>query len=155
MILTKFTVSAAIFSVAVLIAENSENNAPKEQENIINDTKGLSIDLKWNTSKNDATALVEADLDLDVVSVEGEVLSSYNKSEFEHVDLTSLLANGTYVIRVSPFDIQKKSQYTVEITGSTNGKKFSATGVVNDGSQSSIDVMRIVKSGNQFTFTKI
>jgi len=154
MIITKTALSAAIFGIALLV-QTSGNNAPKEPENVIIDTKGLSIDLKWATNNKESTALTDADLDLDLLSSEGEILSSYNKSEFEHIDLTSLVADGTYTIKVSLFEMYKKSKYTLSITGSGCGKNFNATGVLKEGAQPSIDLLKIVKSGDQFTLTSI
>ncbi|HMG89688.1 MAG TPA: hypothetical protein VK589_06500 [Chryseolinea sp.] len=154
MIITKTTLSAAIFGIA-LLGQTSGNKSPKEPANVIIDTKGLSIDLKWATNKNESTALTDADLDLDVLSSEGEILSSYNKSEFEHVNLTSILADGTYTIKVSLFEMYKKSKYTLSVTGAACGKNFNATGVLKEGVQPSIDVIKIVKSGDQFTLTTI
>lgn len=152
MIFIKTSLSAAFFAVAMLV-HTSCDNTPKEPGNIITDAKGLSIDLKWATGKNEPTALTEADLDLDVLDAKGEILSSYNKSEFEHIDLTSLLADGTYIIKVSLFEIYKKSNYTLSITGAASGKIFNATGVLIEGLQSSINVLKIVKSGDKFTLT--
>ena len=154
MIVTKTTLSAAIFGIALLV-QTSDNTPPKEPANVITDNKGLSIDLKWATNKNEPTALTDADLDLDVLSSDGEILSSYNKSEFEHIDLTSLLADGTYTIKVSLFEMYKKSKYTLSIRGAACGKNFNATGVLTEGVQPSINVLRIVKSGDQFTLTAI
>ena len=154
MIITKTSLSAAIFTIAML-GQTSGNDIPKEPANIITDTKGLSIDLKWATSKNEPTALTDADLDLDIANNEGEILSSYNKSEFEHIDLTSHLADGTYTIKVSMFEIYKKSKYTLSIRGTTSGKNFNASGVLKNGIQPSIEVLKIVKSGNKFTLTTI
>ena len=154
MIITKTSLSAAIFTVAML-GQTSGNDILKQPANIITDTKGLSIDLKWATSKNEPTALTDADLDLDIVNNEGEILSSYNKSEFEHLDLTSRLADGTYTIKVSMFEIYKKSKYTLSIRGTTSGKNFNASGVLKNGIQPSIEVLKIVKSGNKFTLTTI
>ena len=154
MLITKTTLSAAIFTIA-LLAQTSGNEIPKEPENVIRDVKGLSIDLKWNTSKNDPTALVEADLDLDVVTSEGEILSSYNKSDFEHIDLTSILADGTYTIKVSLFEIYKASKFTLSVSGSTTGKSFETSGELIDATQESMNVLKIVKSGNQFILTQI
>jgi hypothetical protein len=153
MLLTKTTLSAAVFGIALLVQPSE--NAPKEPTNVIVDTKGLSIDLKWATNKNKATALTDADLDLDVLSSGGEILSSYNKSEFEHVDLTSLLADGTYTIKVSLFEMNKKSNYTLSVTGATCGKNFNATGDLKEGTQPALDVLKIVKTGDQFTLTAI
>jgi hypothetical protein len=48
--------------------QTTGNNSPKEPANVIIDNKGLSIDLKWATNKNEPTALTDADLDLDVVN---------------------------------------------------------------------------------------
>lgn len=154
MILTKTTLSAAIFGIALLV-QTSVTNSPKEPANVIIDTKGLSIDLKWATNKNEPTALTDADLDLDVLSSDGEILSSYNKSEFEHVDLTSILADGTYTIKVSLFEIYKKSKYTLSVTGTTCGKNFNTTGVLKEEVEPAIEVLKIVKSGDQFTLTTI
>ena len=154
MFITKTTLSAAIFGIALLF-QTPGNNAPQEPANVIIDTKGLSIDLKWATNKNEPTALTDADLDLDVLSSDGEILSSYNKSEFEHVDLTSQLADGTYTIKVSMFEMYKKSKYTLSVTGATCGKNFNATGELKEGIEPSIDVLKIIKSGDQFTLTTI
>ena len=154
MITTKTSLFAAIFAIA-LLAQTSCDHTPKEPRNIITDTKGLAIDLKWATGKNEPTALSEADLDLDVLDAKGEILSSYNKSEFEHVDLTSLLADGTYTIKVSLFEMYEKSNYTLIVTGATCGKNFNASGVLKEGAKPSIDVLRIVKSGDQFLLTNI
>lgn len=154
MLITKTSLSAVIFTVA-MFAQTSGNNHPKEPTNVIKDSKGLSIDLKWTTNSNEATALTQADLDLDILDSEGEILSSYNKSEFEHVDLTSLFDDGTYTVRVSLFEIHKASNYTLSITGSTTGANFKATGALKDDAKPSIDVLKIVKSGNQFTMTTI
>jgi hypothetical protein len=154
MIITKTSLSAAIFTIA-LLGQTSRNIIPKESDNIITDAKGLSIDLKWATSKNEPTALTDVDLDLDVVNNEGEILSSYNKSEFEHINLTSLLADGTYTIKVSLFEIYKKSKYILSITGASSGKNFNASGVLKNGIQPSVEVLKIVKSGNKFTLTTI
>jgi hypothetical protein len=154
MLITKTTLSAAIFGIALLL-QTSRNDAPKEPTNIIIDAKGLSIDLKWATNKNEPTALTDADLDLDVLSSDGEILSSYNKSEFEHVDLTSRLADGTYTIKVSLFEMYEKSKYTLSVTGAASGTNFKATGELKEGIQPSIDVLKIVKSGDQFTLTAI
>lgn len=154
MIISKTTLSAAVFAIA-LLTQTTGNNAPKEPGNIITDTKGLSIDLKWATGKNEPTALAEADLDLDVLDANGEILSSYNKSEFEHIDLTSLLADGTYIIKVSLYELYSKSNYTLSITGATTGKIFNASGILIEGLQSSINVLKIVKSGDSFTLTTI
>ncbi|HEX6889060.1 MAG TPA: hypothetical protein VF141_00150 [Chryseolinea sp.] len=154
MLVTKTTLSAAIFGIALLV-QPADDNAPKEPTNVIVDSKGLSIDLKWATDKNKPTALTDADLDLDVLSSDGEILSSYNKSEFEHVDLTSLLADGTYTIKVSLFEMNKESNYTLSVTGTTCGKNFNATGELTEGIQPSINVLEIVKSGDQFTLTSI
>ena len=154
MIITKTSLSAAIFTIA-LLGQTSRNIIPKESDNIITDAKGLSIDLKWATSKNEPTALTDVDLDLDVVNNEGEILSSYNKSEFEHINLTSLLADGTYTIKVSLFEIYKKSKYILSITGASSGKNFKASGVLKNGIQPSVEVLKIVKSGNKFTLTTI
>jgi len=154
MITTKTSLFAAIFAIA-LLAQTSCDHTPKEPRNIITDTKGLAIDLKWATGKNEPTALSEADLDLDVLDAKGEILSSYNKSEFEHVDLTSLLADGTYTIKVSLYELYKKSNYTLSITGATSGKIFNASGVLIAGFQSSINILKIVKSGDKFTLTAI
>lgn len=144
----------ATFAI-ILLAQTSGNNSPKEPANVIIDNKGLSIDLKWATNKNEPTALTDADLDLDVLDADGEILSSYNKSEFEHVDLTSLLADGTYTIKVSLFEMYEKSKYTLSVKGATCGKNFKATGILQEGVKPSIDVLRIVKSGDQFTLTNI
>jgi len=154
MLVSKTTISAAIFATT-LLSLTSCDNAPKEPRNIIRDTKGLSIDLKWATSKNEPTALAEVDLDLDVVNNKGEILSSYNKSEFEHIDLTSILADGTYTVKVSLFEIYEMSKYTLSIRGATSGKNFNASGVLKDGIQPSIEVLKIVKSGEKFTLTII
>jgi len=154
MIFTKTTLSVAIFAIA-LLAQACGNDSPKEPANVITDNKGLSIDLKWATNKNEPTALTDADLDLDVLNSDGEILSSYNKTEFEHVDLTSLLADGTYTIKVSLFEMYEKSKYTLSVTGATCGKNFNASGVLKEGVKPSIDVLRIVKSGDQFTLTNI
>ena len=154
MFVSKTSISAAIFAIAVL-AQTSCDNTPKEPHNIIRDIKGLRIDLKWATSKNEPTALTEVDLDLDVVNNEGEILSSYNKSEFEHIDLTSILADGTYTVKVSLFELYKKSKYTLSITGATCGKNFNASGVLKNAIQPSFEVLKIVKSGEKFTLTII
>jgi hypothetical protein len=127
MLITKTSLSAVIFTVA-LFAQTSGNNQPKEPGNVITDAKGLSIDLKWTTNANEATALTQADLDLDILNSEGEILSSYNKSEFEHVDLTSLFDDGTYTVRVSLFEIHKASNYTLSITGFNEWNKFQGHG---------------------------
>jgi hypothetical protein len=154
MLVSKISISAAILSIAML-SQTSCDDTPKEPRNIITDTKGLRIDLKWATGKNEPTALTDVDLDLDVVNNKGEILSSYNKSEFEHIDLTSILEDGTYTVKVSLFEIYKKSRYTLSITGATSGKNFNASGVLKDGILSSVDVLRIVKSGEKFTMTII
>jgi len=154
MLVSKISISAAILSIAML-SQTSCDDTPKEPRNIITDTKGLRIDLKWATDKNEPTALTDVDLDLDVVNNKGEILSSYNKSEFEHIDLTSILEDGTYTVTLSLFEIYKKSRYTLSITGATSGKNFNASGVLKDGILPSIDVIRIVKSGEKFTMTII
>jgi hypothetical protein len=154
MLITKTTLSVAIFAIA-LLPQASGSDSPKEPANVIIDNKGLSIDLKWATNKNEPTALTDADLDLDVLNDDGEILSSYNKTEFEHVDLTSLLADGTYTIKVSLFEAYENSNYTLSVTGATSGKNFNATGVIKDGAKPSMDVLRIVKSGDQFLLTNI
>jgi hypothetical protein len=154
MIVTKNTLSVTILAIA-LLAQAPGNNSQKEPANVIIDNKGLSIDLKWATNKNEPTALTDADLDLDVLNADGEILSSYNKTEFEHVDLTSLLADGTYTIKVTLFEMYEKSKYTLSVTGATCGKNFNASGVLKEGAKPSIDVLRIVKSGDQFLLTNI
>jgi hypothetical protein len=154
MLLTKTSLSAAIFSFA-LFAQTPGNNSVNEPENVIVDSRGLSIDLKWTTNKNDASALTDVDLDLDVLVSGVEIRSSYNKSDFEHLDLTSPLADGTYVIQISPFEIYKKGSYTVSITGATSGKNFDASGEIKKGIQNSFNVLKVVKSGDQFIITQI
>ena len=151
------TVKTSLFPIVLFVAIfclSACNSRSKEAANIITDGSGLSIDLKWNT-KTDHIAAAVTDLDLDVLNAEGEVLSSYNSNEFEHVDLTSLFADGTYTIKISLFEIYKKSQYTLSVKGAMTGKTFSISGFFQDEIQPTVAILKITKSGDQFTMASL
>jgi len=149
----KTTLSPVVLFVAIFCLSGC-NNRSKEPANIITDGSGLSIDLKWNTT-TDQVASAVTDLDLDVLNTEGEVLSSYNSNEFEHVDLTNLFADGTYTIKISLFEIYKKSHYTLSVKGVMTGKTFSISGFFQDEIQPAIAILKITKAGDQFTMASL
>lgn len=146
----------ALFVLLAVTVLNACEDDQKEPSNRITDSKGLSIDLAWTTKSNVPAALIEADLDLDVLNGDGEVLSSYNSEEFEHVDLTSLFDDGAYTVKISLYDISKRSDYTLKITGAANGKTFKVSGSFNaDDIQPIVSILKITKAGEQFTLSEL
>jgi hypothetical protein len=139
-----------------IIALNACSDVQKELSSSIIDGKGLSIDLDWTTRSNVPTALIEADLDLDVYKGDGEILSSYNSDEFEHVDLTNLFEDGAYTVKVSLYEIRKRSDYTLKIKGAANGKTFKVSGFFKGADdQPSVSVLKITKAGERFTLSTL
>ncbi|MBA4053327.1 MAG: hypothetical protein C0490_01310 [Marivirga sp.] len=145
----------SIIALGVLVILSSCGNDAKEPANSISDDSGLSIDLNWTTSGNVPTALLQADLDLDVYKGEGEILSSYNTNEFEHVDFTDLLEDGVYTVKISMYEISKKSNYTLKISGATKNKTFKVSGFLDGNNQSTIPVLKITKEGDHFTLAQL
>lgn len=139
----------------VLIVLTCCGNESKEPANSIWDGSGLSIDLNWTTNGNVPTALLQADLDLDVYKGDGEILSSYNTNEFEHVDFTDLLEDGVYTVKISMYEIFNKSNYTLKISGATKNKTFKVSGFLDGNTQSTVAVLKITKEGDHFTLAQL
>lgn len=151
----KITLRSTI-ALLVIVALNACGDVQEELSKSIIDGKGLSIDLDWTTRSNVPTALIEADLDLDVYKGDGEILSSYNSDEFEHVDLTNLFEDGAYTVKISLYEISKRSDYTLKIRGAANGKTFKVSGFFKAADdQPAVSILKIIKAGEQFTLSTL
>jgi len=145
----------SMIALGVLIILTSCGNHEKEPANSISDNSGLSIDLNWTTSGNVPSALSQADLDLDVFKGDGEILSSYNTNEFEHIDFTDLLEDGVYTVKISMYEISKKSNYTLKISGATKNKTFKVSGFLDGNTEPTVPVLKITKEGDHFTLAQL
>lgn len=139
--------------LVILLVSCSDDH--REPGNVISDRSGLSIDLAWSTNGSIASALSQADLDLDVYKDDGEILSSYNTHEFEHVDFTEIPGDGVFTVKISAYEISEESNYTLKISGVAKNKTFLVSGNLKRNSPSEVSVVKIVKKGDQFTLAQL
>ena len=141
---------AAVFIMQLSACTSEEEIVP---ENEINDSRGLTIQLEWNTGGSATQSLSDVDLDLYLTLQGEEVAYSESFSRFESVDLMNYYADGTYTVTVAYVGGEKALTYTLYVSGaSEDSKEVLYEGLFAAGDRGSeINDLVIIKDGDQFT----
>lgn len=151
-----------LMSAVIVLNSCSDDEVPANQ---IEDATGINVSLKWTTdgSTSDAISLDDADIDLYLYHDQDELDWSTSGSQFENVTLdevTTTMADGTYVVKVRFYDLYENGNYTVKISGKnssvTKTWSFDRDFTMDQENTSvKVGVLEIKKAGNKFTMTEI
>lgn len=152
--------------------EDAADAAPPA--NIITSTTGVNVSLTYLTGSTAAQALIDADLDLRVytkneITVDELPLNwSENEDAFESLTLENTLADGDYYLKVLMYENFEGNAITFTVTVSGGGKEmkangnYAATKMASNGNYAGPDtsltvrtVMKVTKSGNNYTITNL
>lgn len=96
--------------------------------NVIQDPKGIKIELSWSNSAT--TPTLNTDLDLSIMSkaTSKELLNSSNYSKFESIELlANAVSDGEYDLGIYVSSIDRQSNFKITVTGLTTAKTWSQT----------------------------
>lgn len=96
--------------------------------NVINDTKGVKVELTWSNSSTQPTLNTDLDLSIQDQTSGKNLLYSSSYITFESINVNNnALNNGTYNIAVTIGEIDRSTNYTIKCTGLGEGKTYSKT----------------------------
>jgi hypothetical protein len=172
--INKVFVSAIFFSILFIFngCKDDENDSPPD--NLLTSTTGINVSLTWLTGSTATQAPIDADLDLRVYDKSNIMVSdlpqnwSENTDAFENLTLSSTLPDGDYYILVLMYENFAGKAISFTLNVSSAGKEVKATGnyadtkMLSNGNYAGPDtnltvrsVMKITKSGNNFTVIKL
>ena len=146
------------FAVATLVSCKKDD---KDPANVITDANGLKTSISWTS-----TATSPSNIDLDIYLYQGtgsnktstNYYSNSSTGSSETFTLPNTLADGDYTVTVDYFDVPAAGKINFSFAGnSANGATYSINDVnfttTQDGTEP--DVIKINKSGNKYTVTKL
>lgn len=121
--------------------------------NVINDTKGVKVELTWSNSSTQPTLNTDLDLSIEDQTSGKSLLSSNSYINFESINVNSnALNNGSYNLAVTVREIDRSTNYTITCTGIGEGKSYSKTYgpiKIND-VYTTLKPMSLTVSGNKY-----
>lgn len=149
--------SAGLLSLLMLF-----HSCSQEEElpaHVIEDEKGIRIDLEWQTGDSDQAALLDADLDLYAYKNKVPELQSVKERAFESVQIRNHKSDGEFVVRIVLFKnaADKRVDYTLRVTGASRSKKHRVSGYfrADDPDEYAVDRIRITKSAGRYTISPL
>lgn len=154
MFATQNLTRAILFSLVIAVVSSCSTNEDVDPDKL-KDTSGLNIDLEWTTGGSITQSLTDVDLDLKLMKGTTVVDESLHYSSFERVSLKDIYSDGEYTL-VIEFEYGKKgADYTVFLNGIQSGtsKKYESQ-VAGSDVGATIDFLKIVKRGTEYSFSK-
>lgn len=140
------------FATFVMSCSSDKEERPSNE---ISSTNGLKISLEWTTGSSSTQAKEDADLDLYLMKGQEEVRSS-ETFNFENIAFENVFADGEYKIVVDAYSVSKKADYTLYVTDGDGEQVKTYNSFFNAGDTNlKADLLKIVKSGNKYTFTTL
>lgn len=145
-----------VILLASVVFLNACSDPEEKPKNVITDTDGITIDLKWSTGGNAETSISDSDLELYLYESATEIFDySTNSYSFETISLGASEDNGTYTVAVDSYRVGKNTNYTITIDGVTASNSYTFNSSYSSGdTDHEIKVLTIVKSGSKFTITE-
>jgi len=154
----KFLFRLLALSLVVLSLSSCKKDKDDDNANVIEDSNGLRMNLTWTQASGTAP---NSAVDLDMLVVKSSdllnpVAYSQNEDEFEELTVSSAVADGDYTLVVDHFTVTQNGTYklTAKGVGGTKILEFTNSFSTADDEEAK-QVLKISKSGNKFTVTKL
>ena len=138
-------------SIALLGSSGCKPVDDINNANVIQDASGIKVELTYSNSATDPTA--KTDLDLIIKDANGKTVFDDFGYGFDEIEiLPNSLNDGTYNIFVYVSEIDRSTNYVVQITGLSSGKTYSESfGPINaNDAYSTLSPQTITVTGSKF-----
>lgn len=140
---------------AGLLMMNACSDPHALPENVIPSAEGLQINLEWTTGSGVEAAIDEADLDLRLMRGTETVGRSEHVTRFESLRMQKTLSDGEFRIDIRAHKVKKRADFTVTISDMENLKSKVYDSYFMVGEDISLEYLRIVKEGENYTVTPL
>jgi hypothetical protein len=145
----------SLIIISVLIAQLGCSKEDPKDERVIEDAKGLIIELEWDSGGSASQALNDIDLDLFLKKGSTQIESSVRYGSFEDIALRDFYADDEYVIEIRVYSAQKDGTYELFVKGVDSGdtRRFEGT-ISSSETGASIQTLTIRKQGRTYTLIR-